>query len=419
MFGDPLQRFTAGDGLGTIRADTLNALVDSAKLVRQRLSKGATGGGPRRQAPRPGALEVLAQNDTGGTLAEWSVVELLVPLVDATVDPIENQERPAFSAIAPTDGQSPVAVLAEPIPDGAVGRAVVMGVAVANLDVIDAAHDYCGPTAGVTGYLTTAETGPIRVLWKESGTGSKLGVVLLQEAGSSTMVTANVDGTEESTTARLEFDQTTGVRIDKGATDADPDVVSLVLHGGGLNVVVQACVSTVVTKTYSTTPGETHLLTDVAVTTTLVLKTRNVPVLDTGGGLAPEVCRSADTECCEPVADPATICAGGPEEASVSHTLKVVVPGGPTFFITHDGFGQWSGQTSALPQPDCTDTQAFGLILYPNCDGTWTMAAQASYRGPDTATVTPTSLSPFLLTVTGATESGLCGGTVTFTVEEV
>lgn len=46
--------------------------------------------------------------------------------------------------------------------------------------------------------------------------------------GGGSVTTANTDGTEESTTSRLEFDQNTGVRVDAGATDADPDTVSLV-----------------------------------------------------------------------------------------------------------------------------------------------------------------------------------------------
>lgn len=47
-------------------------------------------------------------------------------------------------------------------------------------------------------------------------------------SGSSRLTTANVDGSEESTTSRLEFDPDTGVRVDEGATDGDPDVVSCI-----------------------------------------------------------------------------------------------------------------------------------------------------------------------------------------------
>jgi hypothetical protein len=104
-----------------------------------------------------------------------------------------------------------------------------MGVAVVQLDVADVGHTHCGPTAGVTGYLTTAATGPIRVLWKESGTGSKLGMVLMQEVGDSTLTTGNVgdSGAQDSTTTVLRFNEATGSKVTKGATAGDPDVHTL------------------------------------------------------------------------------------------------------------------------------------------------------------------------------------------------
>lgn len=46
-------------------------------------------------------------------------------------------------------------------------------------------------------------------------------------SGSGGLTTANVDGTDESTTSRLEFDQATGVEVAAGATAGDPDTVSL------------------------------------------------------------------------------------------------------------------------------------------------------------------------------------------------
>lgn len=280
-----------------------------------------------------------------------------------------------------------------------------------------AAGDTWGSANG-SWLLTHGKTG-----WRVMGSPDTESAVVeaVREVGGP-ITTANVDTTQESTTTRLEFDQGTGVRVDKGAADADPDVVSIdvdtlsdiLVMDKSAAFVTQACIELTVTKTYSTNPGETHLLTDVAVSAALVLKRRSVSLLS-GTVLGAEVCVAAETSCCTPVEDPVTVCAGLASEATVSHTLKVVVSGGPTFFITYDsGAVWWQGYVNAF---DCTD--GFGLTLTPNCDGTWDMNTVASFRGPATATVTPTLTSPFLLTVTGATESGLCGGTVTFTVSEV
>jgi hypothetical protein len=133
-----------------------------------------------------------------------------------------------------------------------------MGVAVVQLDVADVGHTHCGPTAGVTGYLTTAATGPIRVLWKESGTGSKLGMVLMQEVGDSTLTTGNVgdSGAQDSTTTVLRFNEATGSKITKGATAGDPDVHTLLAASasqmGAVTTTTQAFAGA---KTFNTSVG--------------------------------------------------------------------------------------------------------------------------------------------------------------------
>ncbi len=45
------------------------------------------------------------------------------------------------------------------------------------------------------------------------------------EGTGSDLVTANTDGSEESTTVRLEFNKDQGIKVIAGATDADPDIV--------------------------------------------------------------------------------------------------------------------------------------------------------------------------------------------------
>lgn len=412
---DPFKKQHAGDPLG-ISATSWNVLMELARWWTR--NRGRVENLPVESDPLTPTTRIYIRNDTGGDLAARSVVGLSTPPIDPTGAPFDAQRTPLFSGIAPAaDGV--VAVVEGPLADGTTGRAILTGVAVVSLGMIDAGHKYCGPTAGETGFLTTAETGPIRILWAESGTGAKLGIVLLQQTGSGGgITTANVDGSEESTTTRLEFDEATGIRVDAGTTDADPDTVSidpevlsdlLVMDKSG-SFLTQGCLTVV--KTYSTNPGETHLLTDVSAS--LVFKRRAVSLLS-ATTLGEEVCIAAETSCCTPAEDPVTVCSGGAHEATVSRTLKVVVAGGPTFFLPYTGFGYWYGYTG--DSLDCDHN--FGLNLEPLCDGTWAVSGIASFKGPTYTVVTPVSTSPFLLVVTGATETGLCGGTVTFTVEEV
>ncbi len=178
---DPFRQVNAGEPL-RIPAPTWNRLMEVGRhFTRHRAEVGPP---PSPDNALPPAVRVYVRNDTGGDLPARAVVGLDTPPLDPTVTPYDAQQAPLFGGIAPAGAGSAVAVVEGPLASGAVGRAVVMGVAVVSLAVGDAGHEYCGPTASQTGYLTTAATGPIRVLWKESGTGSKLGVVLLQAVGS-------------------------------------------------------------------------------------------------------------------------------------------------------------------------------------------------------------------------------------------
>lgn len=97
---------------------------------------------------------------------------------------------------------------------------------------------------------------------------------------------------------------------------------------------------------------------------------------------------------------------------TVSASLKVTYSTGEVFTITHDGT-VWIGTFGA------TGCGVGHKSLTLSCTaGTWSISAVASWEGPGAVGVTPTTTSPFLLNYTGA-ESGLCGGTVTFTVEEL
>lgn len=176
MTADPLQRFVPGQPLGSLRAATANAWTDAAKKVRamqlvgQKQVRGTAG---------PGSLEILIRNDTGGTLAERSVVQVSYPVQIPTIYGVEIQDQPAFSGIVATGTAGTPAVLIEPIRDGQVGRAVIMGVAVVSVDITDVTHTKATLDTGDTAALVSGTSGPATILWREAGTGVKLCGVLL------------------------------------------------------------------------------------------------------------------------------------------------------------------------------------------------------------------------------------------------
>lgn len=187
---DPFRQVSAGEPLN-IPAAAWNTLVEVARQFDRR--RGVVDPGKKLESdPLGPTVRVLVQNNTGGDLDERSIVTLSTPPVSVTAAPLDFQAAPIFFATAPAATTSVVAVLEGPLADGEIGRAIILGAAVVSLSVGSSGHGYCGPTASQTGYLTTATSGPIRILWKESGTGTKLGVVLL--ADDPPVATATVGG---------------------------------------------------------------------------------------------------------------------------------------------------------------------------------------------------------------------------------
>lgn len=218
---DPLQHVAPGDPPPN-RAVTYNLLFDAAKAHRDRKQLRAGQDGARRPLANA-ALEVWVRNDTGGTLAIRSVAALGTPVISAVDYPIGVQREPVFPGTAPADSSDVFAVLIEPIEDGKLGRAVVMGLAVCDVVVNDAGHEYAEPAASTTATLASAATGPARIVWRESGSsGTKRAVVLLGSDSLGTRVipvelTSGYDGTTGYDWKRLQLDLGT-----PGFEDADP-----------------------------------------------------------------------------------------------------------------------------------------------------------------------------------------------------
>jgi hypothetical protein len=427
--GDALQRFTPGQGLGTLRADTMNALVDAAKIVRAKMSKGQTGGRfqPLRQGP--GSLEVLIRNDTGATLSERSVVELTTPLADPLIYGLDNQERPAFAADAPTGATSSIAVTVDPLGDGDFGRAVVLGVALADLSVVDAGHEFCGPTATETGFLTTSATGPIRILWKESGTGNKLGIVLLQDIGADQLNTQNVDGTAaEADTADIQFDQSTYIKAEQ-LTGPKRTRVLLDLAGlsdglvmdKNLDVVTSVCAELTLTPEFSAVPGETHLMTGVTGSVAIFLHKRNVTLLS-GTTIGEETCVLGPSECCTPGPTFTGCSRQFPGEISVTMsgaTGSCTCFAGTITLEWNPAYGVAGGYEGTFTS--CTGTVT--IVVYPDASTptTWTVVWSAGSYTFDSATVSQSwafACDPISSgTLTQTVVSG-CSGSFSFVVGE-
>lgn len=173
--GDQLASVSTGQPV-QLTAATWNALM---QMLRDGKFNGPqrTGGGPvGAAADSPTTLFV--KNTTENAIAEFGVMQLEVIAIEPADNITPWRSRRVMLGIEPT-ATTPFGIVQEPISAGQIGRAVVVGVTPAILNVVDVDHQFAGPTTSTT-ELTTSTGGPARILWKETGTGAaKKAVVLL------------------------------------------------------------------------------------------------------------------------------------------------------------------------------------------------------------------------------------------------
>ncbi|HUX00612.1 MAG TPA: hypothetical protein VMY35_06475 [Phycisphaerae bacterium] len=174
MGGDGLKPVRSGDPL-RISARAWNGMLG---LLRQ--AGGAARGPSIARAPwRSGTC--LVRNDSGADVDRWGVLGV------AGVDPTYAEDADAFANVPVLEGDTPAdpdhrgrfVIATEPIADGAVGQAVVSGLAVCQVDIKDAGHKYADIADGDAQQLVSGTRGSAVILHKPPGTGTSWCLVLL------------------------------------------------------------------------------------------------------------------------------------------------------------------------------------------------------------------------------------------------
>jgi hypothetical protein len=176
--GDALARVSPGDAIPH-SAETWNAILESARQFRAQ-GVGRQGGERIDVEQMTPSLTIDVRNDSGSTILEWAVLKLSTPLVLPSDFPSDAQDSPAFSGVTPTASTDLVAIAHHGAATGETVRATVGGVAVCKVNVTNAGHGFASPTTSAAQLLSGA-TGSFPILWKETGTGSKMAVVLLTQ----------------------------------------------------------------------------------------------------------------------------------------------------------------------------------------------------------------------------------------------
>ena len=188
-------RVTPGPIKGQLSARALNRAQDAADIVLGQRDNGTADGpsaGPSAYTP------ILAKNATTGPVRRWgvlSVAGVVFTPSGATGNATQQfQDQPVLSGGLPTGGSAFV-VAVEPIAAGKIGRAAVAGVVQAKVNVPDAGHGFATAKDGDLTQLSSAASGDVQILWKESGTGSNKWAIVRFGAGANNNRLGKVTGT--------------------------------------------------------------------------------------------------------------------------------------------------------------------------------------------------------------------------------
>ena len=194
-----VKRVTPGDRIRW-SADDHNAFARAADWVAAHEQGSKTD--PRRTPREPDQIWLYNTE-----CVDWERFEVL-QLTEPVIDPAEALEAwagsdPVFHGHTPAaDHGGLVAILLEPVPGCAMGRAVVSGVVQTQITVSDAGHRYAKPS-GRTLVSTDDATAPCQILWPLGETGTVYAVVRLSNGDGSDATTTTAAGSTTTTTCLL------------------------------------------------------------------------------------------------------------------------------------------------------------------------------------------------------------------------
>lgn len=176
-----MRKVTSGEKF-QVKAATWNAFIDAANYHKDHQLQ--LGSGALRGSDKTGI--VLVRNDSGGLLEQFAPVILddLIIQPDGAEKEQEFKSRvPVFSGkeVSADNKDMPFAVLQVPLESGKIGKALLLGVTPAKMNIGSESHEYAKLDA--TG-LVSGGNGRGEILWKESGTGEKWALLQLGGGGS-------------------------------------------------------------------------------------------------------------------------------------------------------------------------------------------------------------------------------------------
>lgn len=178
--GDTLKKVTAGQRL-EMPAETFNTFIDAARdYLRRRQGQGDKARPERREM-----VIILARNDSGGDLDRFAVLGISGILYAPTENEEAFKSRPALKGVTPTapGHRGKFLITLEPVASGQLGRCAAAGIVPVQIAVTDEDHRFADISDGSCNTLASAPSGAARILYQESGTGTKWALVLVGSWG--------------------------------------------------------------------------------------------------------------------------------------------------------------------------------------------------------------------------------------------
>lgn len=171
---DAFHKVRTGEPL-RIPAMAYNAFIDAARYVRQQ-EQDQTGDRVGLNLRR-----IRIKNTTRDELPRFGVLAIDEPLIDPEDNLNGFRNTIAFSGVRPDKTQhlGRFAILLEPALQDKIVLAVATGVCPVKIDVVSDDHQYADIKDEATDTLQSSHFGSARILWKQTGVGTKWAVVAL------------------------------------------------------------------------------------------------------------------------------------------------------------------------------------------------------------------------------------------------
>ena len=212
-------------------ASTWNAFIDAAKYAQS--MRGALKPLPAHgSAERPATA--LVRNDTGDPLPLFGIVSLGDKIFDPATDESEWQNSIMVEGNLAAAAGEPFGVALDTVDEDEVGLVAVAGLVQCIIEVGDAAHGYATTRASSNVKLnsTATPTGAAKIIWKQSGTGTKKAFILLPTISPGFASGIAVTQTYATTETTLTMTSTATLTDSTGGTTGDLTIESV--DNGGI-----------------------------------------------------------------------------------------------------------------------------------------------------------------------------------------